>query len=140
MDRGPNPGLGLAILRVVVGVTFIAHGLPKLADMPATVTFFDSLGIPLPALAAWLIALFEVGGGLLLIVGFLVTPVSLLFAAQSLVGIIVFHAENGFYVVEFGEGGVELSLLLIASLLMLVLGGPGVGSVDGRRRREAIAA
>ncbi len=141
MERGLNAGLGLAILRVVVGVIFVAHGLPKIfGGMPETVGLFETLGIPLPALAAWFIALLETGGGLTLIVGYLVAPAALLLSFHMLAGIILAHAQNGFYVIEHGQGGIELGLLLLAALLALLLCGPGAGAVDARRGREAITA
>jgi putative oxidoreductase len=139
MERGVNPDLGLAILRVVVGVIFIAHGTPKLfaGGMEGTAGFFGSLGIPFPLVAAWLVALLEFLGGLSLVGGLLVTPVSLLLAIHMLAGIVLVHAQNGFYVVGPGSGGIEFNLLLIASLLVLVFGGPGIAAIDGRRAGTA---
>lgn len=134
MDRGVNPELGLAILRVVVGVIFIAHGAPSLfGGMEGTAAFMDSLGIPLPVVAAWTISLLEFLGGISLIVGFLVTPVALLLATHMMAGIILVHAARGFYVLgPNASGGIEYSLLLTASLLMLVFGGPGLAAMDAR--------
>lgn len=141
MDRGVNPALGQAILRVVVGVIFVAHGIPKLTGgVGNTAGFLDSLGVPLPALAAWGVTLLEVVGGLCLIAGFLVLPVALLFCVHMLLGIILVHAPNGFYVIGPGQGGIELNLLLIAASLALALGGPGAAAVDGRRRGEVAVA
>lgn len=138
MERGVNPDLGLAILRVVVGVIFIAHGAPKLfGGMEGTAGFFGSIGIPLPLVAAWGVALLEFAGGLALVGGLLVTPVSLLLAIHMLAGIILVHAPNGFYVIGPGSGGIEFNLLLLASLLMLVFGGPGIAAIDSRRAGSA---
>jgi len=130
MDRGVNPDLGLAILRVVVGVIFIAHGAPKIfGGMEGTAGFFGSLGIPLPIVAAWMISLLEFLGGI-----FLVTPIALLLTTHMLIGILLVHAANGFYVVgPEAQGGVEFNLLLGASLLMLVFGGPGLAALDARK-------
>ena len=135
MDRGVNPDLGLAILRVVVGVIFIAHGAPKVfGGMGGTADFFGSLGIPLPIVVAWAVGLLEFFGGIALIAGFLVTPVALLLTTQMLIGILLVHAANGFYVVgPEARGGVEFNLLLGASLLMLVFGGPGLAALDSRK-------
>jgi putative oxidoreductase len=135
MDRGVNPDLGLTILRVVVGVIFIAHGAPKIfGGMEGTAGFFGSLGIPLPIVAAWMISLLEFLGGIALIAGFLVTPISLLLTTHMLIGILLVHAANGFYVVgPEAQGGVEFNLLLGASLLMLVFGGPGLAALDARK-------
>jgi len=134
MDRGVNPDLGLAILRVVVGVIFIAHGAPKIfGGMEGSAGFFGSLGIPLPIVAAWMISLLEFLGGIALIAGFLVTPIALLLTTHMLIGILLVHAANGFYVVgPEAQGGVEFNLLLGASLLMLVFGGPGLAALDAR--------
>ena len=134
MDRGVNPDLGLAILRVVVGVIFIAHGAPKIfGGMEGSAGFFGSLGIPLPIVAAWMISLLEFLGGIALIAGFLVTPIALLLTTHMLIGILLVHAANGFYVVgREAQGGVEFNLLLGASLLMLVFGGPGLAALDAR--------
>jgi putative oxidoreductase len=140
MNRGLNPELGLAILRVVLGVIFIAHGSPNLfGGMEDLAGSFAQLGIPLPPVAAWLIVLLEVVGGLLLIVGFLVTPIAALLATHMLVGIVLVHARNGFYVIQHGQGGIEFNLLLIVTLLMLILGGPGLAALDNRRGAGGVA-
>jgi putative oxidoreductase len=134
MKRGVNPELGLAILRVVLGVIFVAQGAPKLfGGIEGTTGFFASLGIPLPLVAAWLIALLEFFGGIALILGFLVTPISLLLAVHMLVGVVLVHAPKGWYMLGPGQGGVEYNVLLMASLLMLVFGGPGLAAIDSRR-------
>ena len=134
MARALNPGLGTAILRVVIGVIFIAHGFPKLfGGIEATTGFLGQLGIPAPVVAAWLVALLETVGGALLIVGLFVTPLAILLSAHMLLGIILVHAPNGFYVVGPGQGGIEFNLLLIAGLLALIFAGPGIAAVDSSR-------
>lgn len=141
MTRGFNPGLGLAFLRVIVGIVFVAHGVPKLTGgMEGTAAFFGSLGIPAPTLAAWAIALLETGGGILLVVGFLVTPIAILLAVHMAVGIFLVHIPNGFYVIGPGQGGVEFNLLLVAALMALVFAGPGAGALDARRGGDVITA
>lgn len=133
MKNGMNPELGLTILRVVLGVIFIAHGLPKLTGgIEGTVQFFGAVGIPAPLVAAWFIALLETLGGLMLLVGFLVTPVSLLLALHMLTGIVLVHAPNGFYVIGPGQSGIEFNLLLVASLLVMVFCGAGLAAIDNR--------
>jgi putative oxidoreductase len=134
MERGMNPELGLAILRVVLGVILISHGAAKLfGGMEGTIGFFGSLGIPLPVVAAWVVALLEFFGGIALLVGLFVTPIALLLAIHMLGAIVLVHAPNGFYVIGPGSGGIEFNLIMIASLLMLVFGGPGLAAIDSRR-------
>lgn len=133
MKNGMNPELGLTILRIVLGVIFIAHGLPKITTgIEGTAEMFAGLSIPAPLAAAWFIALLETLGGLLLVAGFLVTPVALLLAAHMLTGIILVHAANGFYVIGAGQGGIEFNLLLGAALLAMVFCGPGLAAIDNR--------
>lgn len=133
MKNGMNPELGLTILRIVLGVIFIAHGLPKLTGgIEGTAQFFGGLGIPAPMLAAWFIALLETLGGITLVIGLFVTPAALLLTAHMLTGLILVHAPNGFYVIGPGSGGVEFNLILAASLLAMVFCGPGLAAIDNR--------
>ena len=134
MKNGINPELGLAILRIVLGVIFVAHGWPKIAGVDGTAAFLGGLGIPAPLIAAWALTVLELGGGILLLVGFLVTPVALLLTAHMLLGIVLVHAAHGFYVLDGGTLGIEFNLLLAASLMMLVFGGPGLASLDSRNQ------
>jgi putative oxidoreductase len=134
---GRNPGLGLAALRIVLGIVFIAHGWPKLAGgIEETAAFFGSIGVPLPVLAAWGIALLETLGGAMLIVGLFVAPTAVLLAVHMLVGIFLVHLPNGFYVIGPGQGGIELNLVLTAALLALVLAGPGAATVASRFQKD----
>ena len=133
MKNGLNPELGLTILRVVLGVIFLAHGVPKLlAGAEGTTVFFGSLGIPAAGFTAWFITLLESAGGALLLLGWLVTPAALLLAIHMFMGIILAHAPNGFYVIGPGQGGIEFNLILIASLLAMIFCGPGLAAIDNR--------
>jgi putative oxidoreductase len=138
-----NPRLGQMILRIVLGLIFVAHGGAKLFGDggPGSIAgFLGSLGIPVPILTAWLLTLFEFVGGMFLIVGLAVVPTAILLAVHMLMGIILVHAPNGFWVVGPGTNGVEFNLLLIAGLLSILLGGPGYAAVDSRMQRLAAAA
>ncbi|MBW2401699.1 MAG: DoxX family protein [Deltaproteobacteria bacterium] len=55
--------------RIVIGLAFFQAGLGKWRHMPNIVQFFDSLGIPLPAFNAYLVASMVLVGGLALILG-----------------------------------------------------------------------
>jgi putative oxidoreductase len=63
MKFGPLP------IRILVGVALIAHGWPKLSDIVGTKGFFASIG--LPAELAIAIALLEVIGGIVILLGIL---------------------------------------------------------------------
>lgn len=121
---------GLAVLRVIVGIVFFMHGWQKFFDngIAGVAGFFGSLGIPLPGLAAPLVATLETVGGAMLVVGALTRWVAALLAVDMLVATLLVHVPNGFYV---SGGGVEFTLVLLAAAVALVLGGAGALSVDG---------
>lgn len=121
--------LALLALRVIAGIVLIAHGWQKLDEFtPAgTEAFLGDAGVPLAGIAAWWLIITEIGGGIALLLGVL-TPVVALIGIANMIGAIAFvHAGNGLFV---AAGGVELVLLLIATLAPLALLGAGRLSVD----------
>lgn len=68
-------------LRLYLAPVFWMAGSQKLADMPATIEWFGNpdwgLGLPFPELLAWLAALSEAGGAVLLLCGLAVRWISL---------------------------------------------------------------
>ena len=95
----------LLLIRVMLGITMMLHGIPKFLDLQGTTDFFVSLGFP--AFMPILIGLIEVGGGLFMIIGLLVPLVSLGFIAILSTAIIMLQLGNGFL------NGYELELILI---------------------------
>jgi putative oxidoreductase len=120
---------GVTILRIVIGVTFLAHGLQKLLmfGLPGTTGFLTSLGIPAAGIAAPLLIALEVGGGLALILGLLTRYVSIALALNMLVALLTVHIGNGFFV---SENGFELVLVLGAASVALALLGSGAFALD----------
>lgn len=131
MFRGANAGLGLFLLRLVIGLVFFMHGMGKLVGPPfagggmdGTIGFFGQIGIPMPAIAAWFIALLETFGGLALMLGIAVPPFALLLAINMAVAIVKVKLSQG-----FSGGGYEFELTLAAGCLCLFFAGPGIMSV-----------
>jgi putative oxidoreductase len=126
-DSARLRGYGLLVLRVVVGVTFIAHGWLKFhgMGMGGTIGFFTNIGVPAPTLAAWFSVLIEMFGGLALVLGILTLPVGLALAVD-MVGAITFAKRGGGFI---GPKGYELELNLLAASLALALTGPGMFSL-----------
>ena len=111
-------------IRIMAGIAFILHGLPKFENLQGTQGFFASVGIP--ADLALLIGLLEVIGGVLLIVGLLTRITSILFTIQMICAILIVKADNGF----MGQGGFEVDLLLMSISISLLLSGPGRISIE----------
>jgi putative oxidoreductase len=109
-------------IRILAGITFLAHGLPKFENIARTQGFFGSIGLP-PELAL-LIGLLEVIGGTFLILG-VVTRISAILLIIDMVGAIVLvKLPDGFV------GGYELESLIIAILVSLLITGPGRISIE----------
>lgn len=122
------------LARIVIGVVFVAHGLPKAADLAGAAQGFEAMGVPFPQFAAFLAAAIEVGAGVALIVG-LALPAAGLLLALMMGGAYLF-AHVGAPLV----GGFELPLVLAVAALALGFSGGGY-SVDrllswGRVRQE----
>ena len=123
--------LALTLVRIVIGITFFAHGWQKLFvnGIPGVTGFFGSLGIPAAGFFAIVVTLLEVIGGLALILGLGTRIAAALLAINMLVALVLVHLPNGFFV---SNGGVELVLLLLVASVSLVLSGAGAYSVDAR--------
>jgi putative oxidoreductase len=111
-------------IRIIAGIAFILHGLPKFQDLLGTQGFFASVGIP--GEMALLIGLLEVVGGILLIVGFITRVTAILFTIEMICTILIVKAGNGF----MGQGGFEVDLLLMSIAISLALSGPGRVSIE----------
>ena len=114
---GPLP------LRILAGIAFIIHGLPKISNIVGTEHFFTNM-IGLPAVMALPIGLLEVIGGIALLVGVLTRIGSILFIIEMIGSTIVAKLSRGFV------GGYELDLLLMAISISLLMTGPGRISIE----------
>lgn len=128
-------------LRLMLGVGFFYHGWLKVFSPGGHQLFagmLGSLGVPTPALTAWLVAWAEIVGGLALIAGVFVAIASVVLIADMVVAMFTVHLPNGFNFVNiismgkqgpvFGMPGAEVNLLYIAGLLTLAIGGAGAWS------------
>lgn len=123
--------LAMTIIRVIVGITFFAHGWQKVFTFgfEGTGGFFESLGIPAAGFFAILVSLLELLGGLALILGIGTRIVGLLLAIDMLVALLIVHLSNGFFV---SENGIELVLILGAASLAFAITGASSISLDNR--------
>ncbi|MFF0284475.1 DoxX family protein [Rhodococcus aetherivorans] len=131
--------LVLLVSRVALGVILLAHGWQKLHEytLDGTSVSFGEMGIPVPAVAATVVTLVEIVGGVALVIGLLTPVVALLNTLTLLGALVLVHASNGVFV---DNGGFELVLALLAGLLPLVVLGAGKFSADTLLRRSTTTA
>jgi len=114
---------GALLLRVALGVMFIAHAYLKFAifTMPGFAGFLAQVG--LPQIFAWPIVLAEIAGGVALIIGFHARIVSVLLL-PILLGALVIHSGNG-WLFTAPNGGWEYPAFLAVAALTQALVGEG---------------
>jgi putative oxidoreductase len=129
-DRARWSPLVLSVLRVVVALLFLQHGLSKL------------LGWPAPAPAAMqpvlfaLAAAIETAGSLLLLAGLYTRPVAFIMSGEMAVAYFMLRPQRSFF--PYLNGG-ETEILFAFAFLYLALVGGGPWSLDHRRPRPPSA-
>ncbi|MEN8132441.1 MAG: DoxX family protein [Pseudomonadota bacterium] len=115
--------IALLILRVSLGIMFIAHGLLKVLvfTLPGTVQFFASQGFP--GWTAYPVTFLEIIGGVLLISGLATRWVAIVLI-PILLGALYVHLGNG-WAFSSAHGGWEYPAFLVVVTVVQALLGPG---------------
>lgn len=116
------------IIRVVVGLMFLLHGLQKFGvfgggGIQGVIGMFGNWGIPAPGIMAPLVALIEIVGGLLLILGLGTRIVTIPLIIIMLVAIFAVKFQGGLN--PIGDGNYEVDLLMLVTLVSLLILGSG---------------
>ena len=124
----------LLIFRVTLGICFIVHGLGKLGivgpgNMSGFTGWLKSLGLPAPALQARMAMLSELIGGALIACGLLTRVAAFFCMAAMIVAASIGHKGGG-YLITNNPPGNEYALNLAILMVVLILCGPGVYSLD----------
>jgi putative oxidoreductase len=125
--------VGLVVLRLVLGVIFIAHGAQKLfgsfggPHISGFAKMLGQLGVKPAEPMAILAGLAEFVGGILVIVGFLTPLAALALIVVMIVAVLAVHLKNGFFNTN---GGYEFNLALVGMTLTLLIAGAGAYSLD----------
>ncbi len=123
-----------ALGRVLLSIIFILGGLGKIASPAATIAYISSVGIPFPEPAMYASIVVELGGGLMILLGFQTRLVALALAAFCIVTGLLFHYNPG----DAGQMTHYFKNLAMAGgFLQLFAVGAGLWSLDavvGRRK------
>jgi putative oxidoreductase len=116
--------------RLLIAGLFLLSGLGKIAAPAMTQSYIASAGLPLPLLGYLIAVVVEVGGGLLLAVGYRTTLVAIVMAVFTLATAVFFH--NNFadqnQMIHFLK-----NIAIAGGLLQVAAFGAGALSVDGLR-------
>jgi len=128
----------LTVLRLVLGVVFLAHGSQKMLGWFGGYGFKGTMGfftqaMHIPAVFAFLAIAAEFFGGLGLLLGLLSRIAAFGITVTMLVAIFMVHLPNGLFMNWTGQQkgeGIEYHLLVLAMTIALMIRGAGAFSVD----------
>lgn len=115
------------ILRLILAYGFATPALLKLNYLQETMVWFESISIPLPKLATYLVSGIETIGIVLLVLGLFTRYVSVLLSFVMIGAILFVHIPNGFSV---ANNGMEIPLYYLLFLMLLASYGAGKYSLD----------
>ena len=129
--------MSLLVGRILLALVFLIAGSRKLMAVAGTAGYFAKLGFPMPEVMVWVAIIIEVGGAILLILGWKTRYVAY---ALALFTLIATFAAHRFW--EFGDAAQYAAqmnnflknLAIIGGMIIIAATGPGPNSVDGRRR------
>lgn len=126
----------LLLSRLFLAALFVPSGLQTLTNIAGSTGYFAGLGLPMPALVAWGVGLFELTAGLAVLIGLQTRLAAALLAVFCIVAGFLGH---------YGQGGDDPTLVFLhtqmlmkdiaiaGGFLALAAVGAGALSIDGRR-------
>ena len=125
----------LLAARVLLGVLFIMAGLGKTADVAGFAGYMASGGVP--AFLAWPVILFEILGGLALVVGIQTRAVALALAAFTVLAGVLYHFDPAD---QMQMTQLLKNFAIAGGFLALAVQGPGRIALDRVVGGRAVAA
>ncbi|HEX4616518.1 MAG TPA: DoxX family protein [Stellaceae bacterium] len=120
----------LSVLRIIVGLLFVEHGLSKLVGFPHVVMFDKLQFFSLLGLAGFI----ELVGGALLTVGLFTRITAFIMSGEMAFAYFIVHAPKSFYP---ALNGGELAIVYCFLLLYFAAAGAGAWSLDQLRLGSA---
>ena len=105
----------------------------KWNDISVVASWFDSMGLPLPTLQAYMAASTESAGVVLLTLGLFTRLISIPLMVVMVVAVVTVHLPYGF---SSGDNGFEIPLYYFLMLFVLVAHGAGKLSIDAFMHRN----
>jgi len=132
MTRDNTLNFSMFVLRMILGIIFMAHGAQKLFGMfggigiDGTTKMVEGLGLPYPDILAIVWACVEFVGGIFFVLGITSRWTATAIVTLMLVSTFKINMAYGFFI---QNGGIEYNLLVIGSCIPLIFIGGGSWSV-----------
>jgi putative oxidoreductase len=125
----------LLLVRIVLGIVFLAHGIKHALGREKTTKWFTSLGFLAPGVQWLMMTVFEIAAGVLVIAGFLTGFAAMAIVSMMFVAYWVNHRSAGFWITAFMKEDVEVEgyeyvLTLAVAAAAVAISGPGEFSLD----------
>ena len=126
-----NPYVPLAA-RLLMASLYLVFGARKLLAFAGTVGYFTKLGFPAPEVMVVLAIIIELGGGILLAIGFKTRWVAWLLAVFTVIAMLMAHRYWEFDGAQYANQMTHFfkNLCIIGGFMMVAAFGPGPISVD----------
>jgi putative oxidoreductase len=126
----------MLIGRILLALIFLVAGYRKLMAVAGSAGYFAKLGFPMPEVMVWVAIAIELGGAILLIVGWKTRWVAWLLALFT---VIAAFAAHRFWEVDAAQYANQMNhflknIAIVGGFIILAATGPGALSLDGRRR------
>ena len=125
----------LLVGRVLLSLLFLVAGIRKLMAVAATAGYFTKLGFPMPEVMVWVAIVVELGGAVLLILGWQVRRVAWLLVLFTLIATFAAHRFWEFDAPQYANqlNHFLKNLSIVGGLLLMAAFGAGAMSLDSRR-------
>ena len=125
----------LLVGRILLAAVFLIAGIRKLMAVAGSTGYLTKLGFPMPEVMIWVAIAIEIGGALLLILGWQTRRVAWLMILFVAIATAMAHRFWEFDAAQYANQMNHFlkNLAIIGGMLYLAAFGPGAASVDGRR-------
>jgi putative oxidoreductase len=119
------------LARLFLGQIFLLSGIFKISGYEGTQGYMDAMGVP--GMLLPLVILFEIGGGLTIVVGWQTKLVAIVLAAFTVAAAAIFHNNfsDQIQMILFMK-----NVAIAGGLILLAVYGAGGYSLDGRRSKS----
>ena len=120
----------LLVIRVALGIVFLAHGIKHFRNRERTMRWTESIGFKSPGIQWMFMSFAEVGVALSLGLGLLTSVGAAGVVSLMTVAYVTVHRRAGFWITARPDEGWEYAMTLVAAAVALAMLGPGEWSQD----------